>query len=193
MKILSYNPGHDGAFAYLKDGCLMFSIEAEKNSKYRYSPVSCPDVFNSLGEIDDIPDIICTGGWWPFDHFEYINGSKVNVSYRGLSKNDIIADQRRLLGKSVHYFSSSHERSHILCAYGMSKLPKGTPCYALIWEGEIGTFYEIDSDLNITVVADVLNQVGNRYGLFYGIADPTFPKNGRYPRWPEGRLNLDRR
>ena len=54
MKILSYNPGHDGAIAYLKDGHLMFSIEAEKNSNYRYSPVSSPDVFNILGEIDEI-------------------------------------------------------------------------------------------------------------------------------------------
>jgi hypothetical protein len=49
----------------------MFSIEAEKNSKYRYSPVSCPDVFEQPKQIDEIPDIICTGGWWPFDHFEY--------------------------------------------------------------------------------------------------------------------------
>jgi predicted NodU family carbamoyl transferase len=64
----------------------------------------------------------------------------------------------------------------------MSSLPKGTPCYALVWEGEIGAFYEIDSALNITVLADVLNQVGNRFGLLYGLADPTFPKDGPYPR-----------
>ena len=189
MKILSYNPGHDGSFTYLKDGHLMFSIEAEKNSKYRYSPVSCPDVFNTLGEIEEIPDVICTGGWWAHDHYEYLSGSKVNVGYRGVSKSNIILDQRRLLGKSVHYYSSSHERSHILCAFGMSNLPKGTPCYALIWEGAIGTFYEIDSELNITILADVLNQVGNRYGLFYGLADPTFPKNGSYPRFQDaGKL-----
>jgi hypothetical protein len=37
----------------------------------------------------------------------------------------------------------------------MSSLPKGTPCYALVWEGEIGAFYEIDSALNITLLADV--------------------------------------
>jgi len=36
---------------------------------------------------------------------------------------------------TVEYFSSSHERSHLLCAFGMSNLPKGTPCYALLWEG----------------------------------------------------------
>ena len=37
MNILSYNPGHDGAVVYIKDGRLMFSIESEKDSHYRYS------------------------------------------------------------------------------------------------------------------------------------------------------------
>jgi len=64
----------------------------------------------------------------------------------------------------------------------MSALPKGTPCYALIWEGEMGAFYEIDPQLNITLIANVLNQPGNRYALLYGLADPTFPKDGPYPR-----------
>ncbi|MCW5728516.1 MAG: proline dehydrogenase [Parvibaculum sp.] len=64
----------------------------------------------------------------------------------------------------------------------MSSLPRGTACYALVWEGEMGAFYEIDPDLNITLIADVLNQPGNRYGLLYGLADPTFPKDGPYPR-----------
>ena len=182
VRILSYNPGHDGAVAFLQDGRLMVSIEAEKDSNYRYSPVSSADVFNALGDLDEIPDVICTGGWWPRDHYEYLHGSDVHVGYRGVSKSDVIVGQRRFLGKQVHYFSSSHERSHLLCAFGMSNLPKGTPCYALVWEGAIGAFYEIDSELNITLVADVLNQPGNRYGLLYGLADPTFPKNGQ-PRF----------
>jgi hydroxymethyl cephem carbamoyltransferase len=189
MKILSYNPGHDGAIAYLKDGHLMFSIEAEKNSNYRYSPISSPDVFRVLGELDEIPDVICTGGWWPRDDYEYLHGSHVHVGYRGESKSDVIVDRRRLLGSQVHYFSSSHERSHLLCAFGMSSLPKGTPCYALIWEGEIGAFYEIDSEMNITLLADVLNQVGNRYALLYGLADPSFPKDRPYLRFQDaGKL-----
>ena len=93
----------------------------------------------------------------------YLLGSHAHVGYRGVLKSDVIVDQRRLLGKPVHYFSSSHERSHLLCAFGMSSLPKGTPCYALVWEGAIGAFYEIDSELNITLLADVLNEPGNRY------------------------------
>src|SRR5580692_9912987 len=79
VKILSYNPGHDGAITFLQDGRLMMSIEAEKDSNYRYSPVSSPDVFNALGDIDAIPDVLCTGGWWPRDHYDYLHGSDVHV------------------------------------------------------------------------------------------------------------------
>jgi predicted NodU family carbamoyl transferase len=180
VNILSYNTGHDGSIAYLKSDHLLVSIEAEKNSNWRHSPISSRDVFNALCELDEIPDVICRSGWWPQDHYEYLHGS--HVQYRGVSKSNVIIDQRRLLGRPVHYFSSSHERSHLLCAFGMSSLPKGTTCYALVWEGEIGAFYEIDSALNITLLADVLNQVGNRYAILYGLADPTFPKDGPYPR-----------
>ncbi|TWG98540.1 carbamoyltransferase/hydroxymethyl cephem carbamoyltransferase [Nocardioides sp. J9] len=64
----------------------------------------------------------------------------------------------------------------------MSPFPQGQPCYALVWEGEIGAFYEIDSDVVITRVADVLNQPGNRYASIYGLADPTFPKDAPFSR-----------
>lgn len=189
MKILSYNPGHDGAITYLQDARLVVSIEAEKDSNYRYSPISSHDVFKVLGELDDIPDVICTGGWWPRDEYEYLSGSNIHVGYRGVLKGGATEDRRRLLGKPVHFFSSSHERSHVLCAFGMSPLPKGTPCYALVWEGAIGAFYEIDSDLNITLLADVMNQPGNRYALLYGLADPTFPKNAPFSRFADaGKL-----
>ena len=182
MNILSYNPGHDGAIAFLHNSRLMFSIESEKDSNYRYSPISVADTIDAIGQLRDIPDVICMGGWWPRDHHEFLYGSHKNSGYRGLSKADAIIDKGRLLQGKTDYFSSSHERSHILCAFGMSDLPAGTPCYALVWEGEMGAFYEIDAELNITLVADVLNQVGNRYGLIYGLADPTFPKDGPYPR-----------
>lgn len=175
MKILSFNPGHDGAFAYIEDGNLITSIEAEKNSRYRHSPLSMPEAFSILGELQEPPDVFCRGGWWPDDSF--MSEKRYLAGYHGLSKSDIIVGQRRLLGKTVEYFSSSHERSHLLCAYGMSNLPKGTPCYALLWEGVIGSFYEMDRDLNIKKLADVMPEPGHRYALLYGIADPTFDKN----------------
>jgi predicted NodU family carbamoyl transferase len=182
VRILSYNPGHDGAIAYLKGARLMASVEAEKNSNYRYSSLSIHDVFKALEELEEPPDVICVGGWWRRDHYEYLHGSNINAEYRGLAETDVLVDQRRFLGRAVKYFSSSHERSHIFCAFGMSNLPKGTPCYALVWEGEIGSFYEIDSELNIRLVGEVLDQPGNRYSQLYGLADPTFPKDGEYPR-----------
>lgn len=82
MKILSYNPGHDGALVFLDDARLVMSIEAEKDSNYRYSPVSSPDVFNAIGELGGIPDVLCMGGWWPRDHHECQYGSGVHVGYR---------------------------------------------------------------------------------------------------------------
>lgn len=62
------------------------------------------------------------------------------------------------------------------------RLPAGTPCYALVWEGSIGAFYEIDERLNITLLADVMKEPGHRYALLYGLVDPTFDKNGGYSR-----------
>lgn len=187
MKILAFNPGHDGAIAYIRDGHLVFSIEAEKNSNYRYSPVSSHDVFSVLGEIEERPDVICTGGWWPRE--AQPTGSRSHVGYRGVGESEIVVDERRFLGRSVRYFSSSHERSHVLCAFGMSNLPKGTPCYALVWEGAIGAFYEIDPELNITLISNVMNQPGNRYASIYGLADPTFPKNAPFSRFSDaGKL-----
>jgi predicted NodU family carbamoyl transferase len=62
MIILSYNPGHDGAFAYLEDGQLVASVESEKNSRYRYSPLAVPDVFNVFSEMKRVPDMLCRGG-----------------------------------------------------------------------------------------------------------------------------------
>lgn len=174
MKILSFNPGHDGAFAYLEDGRLMASVEAEKHSRYRHSPLSVPDVFSFLGEISEVPDVLCGSGWWPSD--THLSEQSPLAGYRGVSDRDVIVGQRRLLGKTVKYFSSSHERSHLLCAFGMSNLPKGTPCYALLWEGVIGAFYEIDSELNLKKLADVMPEPGHRYALLYGLADPTFDK-----------------
>jgi predicted NodU family carbamoyl transferase len=182
VNILSYNPGHDGAIAYLKDGELSLSVEAEKDSNYRYAALSIPQLLDGMGELQELPDVICSGGWWPRDHHEYRFGSTTNSGYRGVSASERIITRQRFMRGRVDFFSSSHERSHLFCAFGMSPFPKGTACYALVWEGHIGAFYELDSQLNVTLLADVLEEPGNRYAMLYGLADPTFPKDGPYPR-----------
>lgn len=182
LRILAYNSGHDGAVAFIEDGRLSFSIEAEKGSNYRHSSISVSEVLDVVGELSNIPDVICMSGWWPRDHFEFLHGSRRNGGYRGTAEDLAIRKKGRFLRGRSDYFSSSHERSHVMCALGMSPLPKGTPCYALVWEGEMGTFYEIDAHGRMSVVKDVLTQPGNRYALLYGLADPDFPKDGPYPR-----------
>lgn len=98
MNILSYNPGHDGAIAYLKGAHLLVSIEAEKNSNFRYLPIFAHDLLVALGELEEIPDVLCTGGWWPRD--EKLT-EPPTARYRGVLKSDVILGQRRLLGKEV--------------------------------------------------------------------------------------------
>lgn len=180
MKILSVNPGHDGSIAYLVDGRLKFSIEAEKDSGHRYAALSEQAILDAIAGLGETPDVLCSGGFWL--HESGLATSFPHVGYRGIDAKSIAVGQRDVLGQSLRYFSSSHERSHLLCAYGMSGLPKGTPCYALIWEGVLGAFYEIDADLNITLLANVMNGPGNRYASIYGLADPTFPKHATMAR-----------
>jgi predicted NodU family carbamoyl transferase len=38
--IIGFKPGHDGSIAYLRDGKLGFSLEAEKDSFHRYAEVT---------------------------------------------------------------------------------------------------------------------------------------------------------
>jgi predicted NodU family carbamoyl transferase len=187
MNILSFNPGHDGAMALLSDGRLAWSVEAEKDSNWRYTPVSTPDLLDAFGRLDQVPAVVCTGGWWPRE--ERLTGAFTHAGYLGVDTAEIIVDQRQMMGRSVSFFSSSHERSHLLCAFGMSPFPQGSPCYALIWEGAIGAFYEIDADVSITRIADVMHDPGNRYSSIYGLADPTFPKTAPWSRYSDaGKL-----
>lgn len=187
MNILSYNPGHDGAVAHLRDGHLVYSIEAEKDSNWRYTPIASRDLLDAFGRLEEVPDVVCTGGWWPREARP--TGSPFHVGYHGIAKGEITVDRRCLFERSVAFFSSSHERSHLLCGFGMSPFSQGSPCYALVWEGAIGAFYEIDRDVNVALIGNVMNEPGNRYMSIYGLADPTFPKNAPFSRWSDaGKL-----
>jgi predicted NodU family carbamoyl transferase len=187
VDILSYNPGHDGAVVHLRDGRLVSSIEAEKDSNWRYTPIGTRELLDAFSRLEQLPDVVCTGGWWPRE--AHMTGSPFHAGYHGIGKDSITVEQRRLIGKTVPFFSSSHERSHLLCGFGMSPFPQGSTCYALVWEGAIGSFYEIDPDVNVTLIGNVMNEPGNRYMSIYGLADPTFPKSAPFSRWSDaGKL-----
>ena len=111
MNILSYNPAHDGAIAYLRDARLRFSIEAEKNSNYRYSPISSHDVFNVLGEVDEMPDVICTGGWWPRE--EHLLGALLRAALSAqFGGSDRVRTFRRLT--NPRFFHGKSDLQHEL-------------------------------------------------------------------------------
>ena len=134
-----------------------------------------PDVFDVLAELRTAPDVLCRGGWWPGG--DSPREHEAVADYHGSHQDQVVVRTTRLMGKTVDFFSSSHERSHVLGAFGMSSLPRGTPCYALLWEGVIGAFYEIDAQLNVRKIGDVMPEPGHRYAMLYALADPTFDKS----------------
>jgi hydroxymethyl cephem carbamoyltransferase len=171
--VLGINPGHDGAVAYISDGDLKFSFESEKDNGYRYARVDSKTFVKALLACDAIPDVIASGGW---SAGVCPSGDPIGAGYRGLTRT--MGNSIACMGAAAHSFTSSHERSHILCAYGLSPFIQGTPCYALVWEGHIGSFYFVDEQINITKLIDVLKDPGVRYAFLYALADPTF-KMGR--------------
>lgn len=186
MKILSFKPGHDGQIAYLDQGKLDFSIEAEKDSFPRYDTIHPEMLLKSMGYISEIPDVMAVSGWVKGWHSVEATSA---AGYFGIDTKGISVDKINVFGKTVTSFSSTHERSHLLCAYGMSPFPQGQPCYALIWEGNLGDFYYIDEKVQITHIGTVLKDVGNKYSYPYFVADASYPEFRGYFRFGDaGKL-----
>lgn len=172
--ILSFKPGHDGSLAYIKDGNLEFSYEAEKDSYRRYSSINVSVVLDALTQVESFPNIIALSGWVKGLDLDEL--TKTGSGYNGFDTTSIKVTKSMFLGKEVDMFTSSHERSHIIGAYAMSPFFQGEPCYALIWEGRFGSFYEIDGQLQITKLGNVMNQPGVKYSFLYFLASPNEPK-----------------
>lgn len=166
--IIAVNPGHDGAFAVVKDGELLLSSEAEHGSKPRHMPALAYFLLNNISKIDKVPNIICTSGWsegYPFQ--------SAGTTYHGTSQQEFRIRPSTVFGCRTHLFESTHERSHIFCSYGLSPFPQGEPCYVLLWEGDIGSFYEIDERLCIHRLKSVLPFPGYKYSFLFDLADPS--------------------
>lgn len=169
MRILALKPGHDGHIAHIIDGVLDFSIEAEKDSGYRYAQVDGLGLADALTRLTVPPDVFAVSGW--ASGIEP-TGRAIGAGYMGIAGNEQGSFQMN--GSPMRYFSSSHERSHILCSYALSPFSQGMPCYVLTWEGHIGAFYEIDRNVRIRRLAHIMSGPGIRYAYAYAICDPTF-------------------
>ncbi|HEX3045413.1 MAG TPA: carbamoyltransferase C-terminal domain-containing protein [Bacillota bacterium] len=166
MRVLGIKPPHDGSMVLINDKELVFSIEGEKDSNPRYSGFnSLPEAFRILEAMDGIPDVIAFG--------EYVNEIKGNETiYAGIDESVKKIKERKIAGKNIKMFFSTHERSHIFCSYGLSPFPQGEPYYALCWEGGFGRFYYISPDLQIHGYDTVLWDPGMLYIFPFFVANP---------------------
>lgn len=186
MKIIAYKPGHDGHVAHLDGNRLVFSLEAEKDNWGRYETITPSLYLKAMRYVTSFPDVVAISGW--VKGFHSIS-EPVEGGYFGEGTDTIVDRPEMMFGRTVRFFSSSHERSHLLGAYGMSPFPQGEPCYALVWEGNIGAFYRIDENLVIEKLSDVLEDPGNKYAFLYALADPSFPiQRGHFRFEDAGKL-----
>ncbi|RRH94125.1 proline dehydrogenase [Mesorhizobium tamadayense] len=183
MRVISFKPGHDGTIAALDASAveLTYSYEAEKDSFLRYSTITPTSVLDAAGRLDAIPDVVAISGWLKKG---IAPDSSVAAGYYGIAERSEVVGEKTIFGRKVHFYSSTHERSHLWCSYGMSPFPAGMPCYALIWEGGLGDFYEIDERLEFVHLGKVMASPGNKYAFLYALADPKFTL-------PEGELRYE--
>jgi hydroxymethyl cephem carbamoyltransferase len=179
LKIFAYKPGHDGHVALLEDSRLSWSIEAEKDSGPRYAPITPELMLHGLSLADEAPDVVAVSGW--LKSFRPMAGP-IGAGYFGVGPESVMERPWRFQGRDTRWFSSTHERSHIVGSYAMSPFPQGEPCYALVWEGVIGSFYRIGEKLNVTKLGTPMSGPGHKYGFLYGLADPSYPADAKKSR-----------
>lgn len=167
--ILSINPGHDGAVVALQDGVLCLSYQGDNDSRPRHALASSYLLLDATKQLDRAPRLIATSGWSR-------HGSSyghTDAPYYGIDDNLVRIRPSMIFGQETLLFESTHERSHIFCSYGMSPFNQGEPCYVLIWEGQIGSFYYIDESMHIHQHGPVLSFPGYKYSFLYDLADPS--------------------
>jgi hydroxymethyl cephem carbamoyltransferase len=177
MLIVAFKPGHDGGMAAIRDGRLLYSLESEKDSFARYSFLTPTTMLDIAEHLDEMPDVVAVGGWQ--EKGISIKG-QVGAGYHGAEET--ITRTSRFFGKRVTFFSSSHERSHILGVIGMAPHARHRLQAVLVWEGITGAFFLVDDQHRVVKSIEVMDQPGAKYAALFAILDPTFPATGGYPR-----------
>ncbi len=103
--------------------------------------------------LDVMPDVFAVSGW---GKGSMAANAPIGAGYYGWDGSAVQQRAARMFGHDVKYFSSSHERSHLWCSYGLSPFEQGQPCYVLVWEGALGDFYQIDEKLNVISLGRVM-------------------------------------
>ncbi|MFI1884477.1 3'-hydroxymethylcephem-O-carbamoyltransferase [Streptomyces jumonjinensis] len=177
MLVVALKPGHDGAVAAIDNRQLLYSLESEKDSRPRYTPLLPTTILDIAERLDAIPDVVALGGW---SDLRPRGISYTGAGYEGIQEPTVTTS--RFFGKEVKFFSSTHERSHIYMALGMAPRDAAPVRTVLVWEGDVGAFYLVDSQNRIIRKVPVLSEPGARYAFLFGLADPTFAETGAKPR-----------
>lgn len=184
MLIVGIKPGHDGTLAAIRDGELILSLEAEKDSFKRYSAITPSTLLEFAEQLDGLPDVLAFGGW---DSPGQLRHRPFGAGYLGIEDGE----QRpsRFFGKELRYFTSTHERSHVMGAIGMAPRTEPGPQAVLVWEGVIGGFYLVDERFTVVKKLPVLDFPGVRYSFLYDLANPEIRKHRDVPH-PENAGKL---
>jgi hydroxymethyl cephem carbamoyltransferase len=182
MKVLAFKPGHDGTVAFVDDGDLVFSLEAEKDSFPRYSEMTAQVLVEAMTFASGPPDVVAMGGWHkvlPGGLEGSLGAGPLAVPYRGIDVTKPVAG--KFFGADVLYHASTHERTHILGGVAMSPFDAEEPMAVLVWEGELGCFYRWSGPGRPIVAHPVMTEPGDRYAALFALAEPSFPEVG-FPR-----------
>lgn len=158
MRFLGIRNWHDGGVALVEDGQLVFSHEAEKDSMPRFS--YCRDYGDLFRLLADCPPVDVLAY---VSQYEHSNG--FTHLYIGVSDTLTKSEEYQLFNRKIYTYESTHARSHIFSSWAMAPYPDRTPFYALIWEGVLGTFYEVDENMNMM---EMPNQNEPHGTLMYG-------------------------
>ncbi|TCC36280.1 carbamoyltransferase C-terminal domain-containing protein [Kribbella speibonae] len=170
MLILAFNPGHDSAVTVIEDRKLVYCLASEMDSYPRYAKFTPEALLRISAMVHRPPDVVALGGW-----LRRV-GHKINDVAAGYEGDTQTLERSSFFGAGVRYFSSSHERSHIMAAVGMApRGPFSTRRAVLVWEGLVGCFYLLDEEHRILKRIPVLREPGWRYQFLFGLGDPGTP------------------
>lgn len=182
MLIVAMKPGHDGGIAVLDGRKLTSCLESEKDSYKRHKAVTPETVLAIAEELGAVPDVFALGGFHAGDGSD----RTIATGYYGLDQ--IATRSTRMFGKDVTFFSSSHERSHLMMALGMAPAQDVPEEAVLIWEGNIGAFIHVNHRDGTMRRIQVLDNPGGRYALVYSIAHPSVPGKAGPRHYDAGKL-----
>lgn len=171
MKVLSIKSGQDSVLSGIDadSGQLLFSYEAEKDSFPKSAATTAESFLNAGLWFDHLPDVLALSG---YDKTVLDYAPSVGAGYRGIGPSSQIVGKRTFFGRTVDFYSSTHERAHIWTSYALSPLPQGQPCYVLVWDDVLGDFYHVDGGLNIRHLGHVMDNPAHRFAFLDALADP---------------------